>query len=132
MIQFIYFVLRQYVETAPKGPPPDGIELLLISIPPSISSSQVVARIARVPAALWAWWWCRRIPLPVVSYLIHHCSGNTAFQRLLSQYVYSIFKLFIHDRDLDIVRYSDFHNCAQKKHFYYHYLDSSIWTTGYL
>lgn len=84
MIQVIYFVLRQYIKTAPKGPLPDGCELLLISIPPSISSSQVVARIAPVPAAQWAWWWCRGIPLPVVSYLIHHCSGNTAFQRLIS------------------------------------------------
>ena len=54
MIQVIYFVLRQYTRTAPMGPVPDGIELLLISIPPYISSSQGDARIAQIPAALWA------------------------------------------------------------------------------
>lgn len=84
MIQVIYFVLRQYVRTAPKGPLPDGIELLLISISTSIFSSQGDARMAQVPSALWAWWWCRGISLPVVSYLIHHCSENPALQRLIS------------------------------------------------
>lgn len=52
MIQVIYFVLGQYVRTAPKGPLADGIELLLISFPP-ISSSQCDPRIAQVPTALW-------------------------------------------------------------------------------
>lgn len=132
MVQIIYFVLRQYVKTAPKGPLPKGFELLLISFPPSISSSQGDARAVQVPTALWAWWWCRGIPLPVVSDLIPHGSENTALQRLISAVrLFYFLKLFIHDSDSDIVRYSNYHNWVQKKHFYYHYLDFSIWTTGY-
>lgn len=72
MIQVIYFVLRQYVRTAPKGPLPEWIKLLLISIPPSIPSSQGDARIAQVSTALWVWWWYRGVPLPVGSYLWEH------------------------------------------------------------
>lgn len=126
MIQVIYFVLRQYVRTAPKGPLPEWIKLLLISIPPSIPSSQGDARIAQVSAALWVWWWYRGVPLPVGSYL-----WEIALQRLSAVCFFYFLKLFIHDSDSDIVRYSIFHHCVQNKHFYYHYLYFSIWTTGY-
>lgn len=79
------------------GPVLDGIELLLFSIPPHISSSQGDARIVQVPAGLWASWWCRGISLPVVSSTRSTTAVRTQhYKGLYLLYVYSIFSFIVY------------------------------------
>lgn len=92
MMQVTYFVLRRYIRTGPMGPVLDGIELLLISFPPRIFTSQDDARIAQVPAALWASWWCTGISLPVFSFTWPTTAVRSQhYKGLYLPYVYSTF-----------------------------------------
>lgn len=88
-------MLRQYIRTSLMGPVPDGIELLLISILPYISSSQGDARITQVPSSMCIIMLQRNFFACGLFYLIHYCSENTALQRLISAvYLFWFFFLY--------------------------------------